>query len=433
MATGRTVSSPVRHAPERIALATAFLLAALTLGAGQSGAVAAARAPDRVGVAAMQVVPRSEAQAQAFDDAYWYARKHSQDIGYPWIDTNTGTLLVSAATKHGVSLLQGARKGGLRGDGPRRIRVVQSSLADLDAIADKVTRLAVEGVPDAELIYRTEPDQQANRIIITISRESDRLIRELTQMFGPDAIAIRINPARIDIGTGSRRDDTSPFWGGATINVPVGICSSGFPWSISGAPAMLTAAHCAPSGGSVSAPSQSMGTVKSASEENWTVGTGTVYYTGQSTYRGDVALIRVSSSRSVAARIYRGGATSSSSSIVREMWSRSPAVNDSFCTGGQTSGELCDYTVTTTGINAWYLLDGLGVWARNVTEGVRNNYTGCIGHGDSGGSVFTVRSDGAIAAKGIISGFGQTIGSCFAYFTDIRLSYFGLPGVLKTA
>jgi hypothetical protein len=94
------------------------------------------------------------------------------------------------------------------------------------------------------------------------------------------------------------------------------------------------------------------------------------------------------------------------------------------------SGELCSYQVATTRVSLLYL-DPYG-WARNVTEGTRSNYSGCPTGGDSGGSVFTVRSDGAIAAKGIHSGHAATIGTCFEYFTDIREAYFGLPGWLMT-
>lgn len=62
-----------------------------------------------------------------------------------------------------------------------------------------------------------------------------------------------------------------------------------------------------------------------------------------------------------------------------------------------------------------------------MTEGSRSG--SCIQHGDSGGSVFTLTS-GGVSAKGIISGMGFT--GCYVYFTDIRLSYFGLPGALRT-
>lgn len=112
---------------------------------------------------------------------------------------------------------------------------------------------------------------------------------------------------------------------------------------------------------------------------------------------------------------------------MRLIWQRWSRPGDNVWSGGQTTGELCQYSVTTVGVHMWYVFDGFGVWARNVVEAVRNNYTGCIEGGDSGGSVFTVYQDG-VAAKGIVSGKAQTIGSCFMYFTDIQHADQSLPG-----
>ena len=93
--------------------------------------------------------------------------------------------------------------------------------------------------------------------------------------------------------------------------------------------------------------------------------------------------------------------------------------------GNQTTGDLCGYTVSTVGIDQWYPFDG--TWARNVAEALRNNYTGCHDSGDSGGPVFTIYSDG-VAAKGIVSGLGQTIGTCALFYTDIQHAVQALPG-----
>jgi hypothetical protein len=60
-----------------------------------------------------------------------------------------------------------------------------------------------------------------------------------------------------------------------------------------------------------------------------------------------------------------------------------------------------------------------------------------MGLGDSGGSVFSVRSDGNITARGIISGggTGSVVGvdvMSSVYSTDIWQVYYGLPGYLRT-
>ena len=49
-----------------------------------------------------------------------------------------------------------------------------------------------------------------------------------------------------------------------------------------------------------------MGTITASTRENWTDATGTVYFTGDSTYRGDVALIEMFSGKSGGASIYSG-------------------------------------------------------------------------------------------------------------------------------
>ena len=370
-----------------------------------------------------QARPTSAKQAQAFDDAMQFASSHPSDFGYPWIDPASGTLELSAATSKATALLAATPEIGQSGV----IRDVPLSFGQLEEIKHEVTTLAAAGVADADLIYQTAPDHKSNRIVITMSAMSERLLKTLASRYGTEAIAVQIDPDHRMASSGSRQTDSSPFWGGASINVPVGGCTSGFPWYASGVYAMLTAAHCAPSGGSVATLSQSMGTVTSASEENWSTSNGTEYYTGQSTYRGDVALVRIPSPKSSGAAIYRGASDSSTFSIVKSMWSRSPVVGDSFYTGGSVSGELGSWSVTLIGMDKWYVGDGFNVWARNVTEGSRSG--SCIQHGDSGGPVFTTTT-GGVSAKGIISGMGFT--GCYVYFTDIRLSYFGLPGSLRT-
>ena len=79
---------------------------------------------------------------------------------------------------------------------------------------------------------------------------------------------------------------------------------------------MLTAAQCISTGGSASYPNYpNVGSVASGSRENWSNSTGTQYFTGQSVYRGDVALIQYSS-RSSGPYIYSGAPGTSTTSGV---------------------------------------------------------------------------------------------------------------------
>jgi hypothetical protein len=200
---------------------------------------------------------------------------------------------------------------------------------------------------------------------------------------------------------------------------------------------MLTAAHCSSNGGSVSTPAMPMGWVTSGSRENWNDVTGTTYYNNQSTYRGDVALIAIDNGKYAGYSIYTGSPASATGKPVREMWSRSPQYLDQYCTGGYVTGELCNWVVDFIGVNVQYTADGPNVWARHVTRGTKEGQ--CTKKGDSGGPVYTVRSDGGIAAKGVHSGWGGGGGDwwggpldpCFEYFTDIWDPFLALPGRLK--
>ncbi|MDR1806826.1 MAG: S1 family peptidase [Propionibacteriaceae bacterium] len=109
------------------------------------------------------------------------------------------------------------------------------------------------------------------------------------------------------------------------------------------------------------------------------------------------------------------------------MWYRSPSSGDQFCTGGARSGELCGWTVDQSNVNVTY---DDGTVVQKITIGTKGTSGGGVIAGDSGGPVYTVRSDGKVAAKGIISGSGSSWGAYKVYFTDIWDAYYGLPGYL---
>ncbi|WIM95013.1 hypothetical protein ACTOB_007074 [Actinoplanes oblitus] len=148
-----------------------------------------------------------------------------------------------------------------------------------------------------------------------------------------------------------------------------------------------------------------------------------------------MALIEVWPGKSVRDRVYRGGHSSTSSFQVRSMWHRRAAAGDKFCTGGKESGEICDWTVSKTGVD---VKTDLGLNHNEVTSKSQSGW--CPRHGDSGGPVYTVNSDGTVAAKGIISsgsggGTDHYAGSldlhqCAIQFTDIYDAYQGFPGSL---
>jgi hypothetical protein len=133
---------------------------------------------------------KDEAVAVAFDQALRLAEvTNPNDLGYPWIDPSSGTLVVSAATARGRTLLESTPFGV-----PIRIRDVVHGSGELQKIQDDATRLNPQGVADAMLIYQTGPDYRDNKTWITIGRFSRPLLDELAHRFPPDALIVVVDP-----------------------------------------------------------------------------------------------------------------------------------------------------------------------------------------------------------------------------------------------
>jgi hypothetical protein len=305
------------------------------------------------------------------------------------------------------------------------------SIADLERLADDLTRLDPTEFPDSSLVWMTEPDHRNNRIIVTISDPSEPLLKALAARFGTTDLAVRIE-AMPKSGPTDRDHDTPPFYGGASITTPDGGCTAGFAWTASGSGGeMLTAGHCFSGGGYVSYPNYiNVGSVASGTEENWSDTYGTRYFPGQTTYRGDVAMIRYPAQNSNY-YVYDGAIhTSTSHKVVGMnvgylMATDRLYVNGAF--GGQRKG-----IVQATGQNVLYNVAGPNVWARNVAEIQPEAPGNCPIPGDSGGPAYTRNADGTLVAMGIHSGRSDFRGGgCVGWLTDIRDAWYGLPGTLK--
>jgi hypothetical protein len=347
-------------------------------------------------------------------------------MGYPWINQATGDLELTVVDDVGQTT---AETGARALFANKKVRVIraQASIAQLDKLADDVTRLGAKDAPDYDLIWKTEPNQRDNLVVITISKGSPELAAALADRFGTSLIAVRVqeNP---QASTGSRDSDAPAFKGGAKISTPGFLCTAGFAWTTGSVNAMLTAAHCVPGGGEVSYPNYShAGTVNDDAEENWNSGVGTVYYTGQSVYRGDVALIRYS--YATAPYIFSGAAGAGTFTGVADMFSRRSQFGDSACDNGYVHGLWCG-VVAATGLNVKYFLSEGQPWVRNVVEDDAPGWD-CPGHGDSGSPIYFIKDDGNVRAKGIFSGFAFLGVACSVWYTDIWDSWTALPGVLK--
>ena len=290
-------------------------------------------------------------------------------------------------------------------------------------------------------VWQTQVKRDTGQLVVTAAQLTDELAAKLKSAYGAPSVLVLIAPdPHVGLLSG-RQNDESPFYGGAHIFTggtgPGLDCTSGFAWSISSTtPGMLTAGHCAPNGASYvqSINGAQMGSITSGSRENWSSSAGTVYFSGQSTYRGDLGLIQIASGWTSSAYIYRGSSSSATNSYVAGKFSRRAQAGDQYCTGGAFSGEICGWSVKASGVNV--TVTG-GAILRNVVQA--NSKTGwCIRPGDSGGSVF-ITSGTSVVAKGITNAgggggsdyYGGSLDQCSHYFTDIWDAYYGLPGDIR--
>ncbi|MEU4326725.1 hypothetical protein [Nonomuraea dietziae] len=316
-----------------------------------------------------------------------------------------------------------------------KVKLVKYSVNRLNAIKDEIVAISPGVLPGVEKVSAALIQAEQNRVIVESSDASEAFRVALATRYGADAVVVRQVPDEGFDGAQARWNDTSVggFYGGARISTSVGSCTNAFSWRYSGYQAMITAGHCTSLNGSVSTLSEYQGSVV---KDTWNNSTGTVYIDGQSTYRGDLSLIRLSGSKKSAARIYVGNSTSGSSRAVAGMWSRRPGYGDQYCTGGSTAGELCGWKVNALKINVRY---SGGQYARNMTRGYKQGQ--CTRGGDSGGPVYTVNSAGKVVAKGVHSGgggggsdgWGGALDPCREYFTDVYEAYYGFPGVIATS
>jgi len=156
--------------------------------------------------------------------------------------------------------------------------------------------------------------------------------------------------------------------------------------------------------------------------------------------RGDLAVVRLAGKRKSWPDIFTGGGNSSSTRVVADKWADSPSEGDRYCTGGAVAGEICDWDVAwgEAGIYTYTGPEPDEV-ARRVWVGKKGG--AYIQGGDSGGPVYTVKPDGKVLAKGIISGasgfggedhFAGTLDRpCENVFTDIHDASLAMPGDLS--
>ncbi|MCC5581663.1 trypsin-like serine protease [Microtetraspora sp. AC03309] len=369
-----------------------------------------------------------EPTAQALDRARKLAEQHPDDFSEPWVDPETGQVVLGTVTGTAGRLAADQGKDVL-------LRPATRSKAVLEKIKDGAIGEPAADIPNADAIRMTRLDAEHNRVIITVNRTTDALLQALTARYGADAFAVEVDPA-FNPTKSSRSDDGPDNWGGAaemtirqapdgnTIN-----CSSGIPvWMPGDKSGMLTAGHCIPKGGYVFNGNDTsyMGWVSENNRENWYDGWGTTLISGQTVYRGDLSLIEIPNGFS-GYYIYRGSVANPYTSIIGQLAPHRAGLGDEYCTSGYKTGEVCGWKVVNYGVNVTY---ASGEIVRNAVSGYKSSGK-CVGHGDSGGPTYYVMSNGRVQVKGINSG-GSNLdnsGDCREFFTDVWDALDAFPGI----
>jgi Trypsin len=302
-----------------------------------------------------------------------------------------------------------------------RVKYSQSALT---AVKGSVLLSDVTGV---ENMYGAYLEAEHNRVVVEASVVTEEMRTALASRYGADMVALYLTP---DQGAGeplSRNMDTTPFYGGAYAITTTGNdtrwhCTIGFPWTYNSEYYYLTAGHCTGLNTHVWMPKYGTSLVGLVVKDSWNNNTGSVKIDGQSYNTGDLALVKLYDPYHVTARMYVGGYYSTSSRTIGPIASRAPKIGDSYCSGGSTQGEICGWKVRAISVDRRYV-DGTVV--RNIVEAKKTGR--CAAEGDSGGPVYTIRSNGEVAPRGIISG-GYSGSTCTMQFSDIRIAEKALPG-----
>jgi hypothetical protein len=199
----------------------------------------------------------------------------------------------------------------------------------------------------------------------------------------------RIKRSRIR-DTFHRRDDVSPFWGGAGITNAGGICSAGYAVRNSlGRLFSVTAGHCFANGAN-------------ALVESGLRSYGTVSGRRLPTVTGHAMDMELLSGQTYAGRVYTGGVVSTTSRGVAAAGAASAGYSN-YCHSGRTTGENCGHTATSTNAQ---------VCTSSGCKSPVIAFTGgtMIQGGDSGGAFYAVDSAGKAWIRGNVIATNGTTG-----------------------
>ncbi|MFI6603704.1 hypothetical protein ACIBHX_46370 [Nonomuraea sp. NPDC050536] len=337
-----------------------------------------------------------------------------------WYDKARGKVV--AAVPHGASdRTQAAARSATGSTG--EVTQATRSFADLSRLSNEIiTRGSIASVP----IVSTGLDWEHNGVIVGLKSITDDARAALAADYG-DAVTVRHVPTVPSQTDGpDRYRDRFPYWGGAAWSGygSSGLhCSTAFPMQRSDGSKhfLVTAGHC-------TLPFPGDASTLNTEGTRWVnrIGTSDGYQNSLcettesscdigTTKYGDISVIRVSGNDP---RIYDGGKYATDSQAVVSTQTSMPAVGDSMCTSGATTGTTCGYRVVNN-FTSIYATNSKGqrVLRSPVVE-TWNDSGPCILHGDSGGAVYKPVTGGA-RASGIMSSSNMVDGACSMYYTSI--------------
>ncbi|MFI8102792.1 hypothetical protein [Streptomyces sp. NPDC086023] len=206
----------------------------------------------------------------------------------------------------------------------------------------------------------------------------------------PD-VALKLGVAGItDDALFSRGNDAPPWKGGIRTTNTEGLCSTGFAVLAGSTGKLLSASHCDPSGNLA---------VRDGAGQTIAPGGASVAVIAGI----DSMLIDPSDSPATTPRVFRGGHSSTSTSLVKGWYSNWPG--DPVCSSGASTGEHCGtvYDDSDVYVNG----DGVRIGVIQVAAPAGQIMGG---QGDSGGPMFKTVS-GGVQARGILISADTTAGS----------------------
>lgn len=425
-------------------------------------------APENWGMDALQM---AEAQAHALSSAQDRVEANGADLAPPYLDMVSGQVVIPPATGAGrttatqpltgTAILNygtidwttpgefgGVAESDEDGNGPApitedytfapQVPVTNASYSEatLTNIAHEVLSLDESQLPGVSGLFSASVWPERNQVILSARAVTSQLRSALAQRYGTNAVTIWLRPNADPPVFAENRQNDDDTWvnGGSRFSLSNGEpwCTTGFAWGTSTQKFMITAGHCAPRNGPYFF---SIGIVNGGSsnpDSTYTSGVGSVKLPGRTAYFGDIAKLVIGAPRTHTASIFIGPVDSSTKRGVAGKYSRRPQVGEQYCVGGYRTGQTCGWKVT-----HFFGTQEVGnEKLHNIWEGERTG--ACAARGDSGGPVYTIRTDGLITGKGITSysnheepTSGNFVFPCRHGFTDLQSVVNAFGGDIK--